>query len=258
MQRRKRPTQRHRCKQADRSPACMPARVPRRNRLPTASESPNPHRLQRLTWRCRGHAEWFSTDRRRAATAGATPNLNRIRSLLTAATSRGSCNCSAAFMPASRRSRRSMEVALRRFYFGASDIPRGQVVHAATLRPKSVAHLQQARRLIQGPPPRTAIRRARRRPGALPPSAIPLCIRARMLRGTRVARCRPRMSSLYFAAIPPKQCAYTLANGPIMSWYGAAHRSNLRRVVKLKTVNGSERCDDPGSPRYPRMEGIRS
>ena len=44
---------------------------------------------------------------------------------------------------------RGAEIALRSFDFGASDVPCGEVVHAATLRPKSVAHLQQARRLIQ-------------------------------------------------------------------------------------------------------------
>ena len=44
---------------------------------------------------------------------------------------------------------RSAEVALRRFDFGASYVSCGEVVDATTLRPKSIAHLQHARRLFQ-------------------------------------------------------------------------------------------------------------
>ena len=107
---------------------------------------------------------------------------------------------------------RSAEVVLRRFDFGACYLSRGEVVHATTIRPKSIAHLQHARRVIQFARliKQFAEQRAPARRAACEcdPTLVPIS------NASRNSRRAVGMSSSYLAAIPAQLCASTLANGP--------------------------------------------
>ena len=87
--------------------------------------------------------------RNRAATAGAISMPSRIRSLVMAAASRGSRNCSAAFAPSARRSTAAAAIPLRRLDSRAGHVSGDQGIDSTALGPKLIAFVQKTHGLGQ-------------------------------------------------------------------------------------------------------------
>jgi hypothetical protein len=103
--------------------------------------------------------------------------------------------------------------------------------------------------------PHRAIRRAEHLRDAQHVSAIPLWLRSRMLRGTRVERwgyqaCTLRRYRPGCVRARSRTTPSRRGRAPLIA-------ANLHAWSKLETADGGERCVVTGDHGYPRMEGIR-